>query len=546
MARPLDHCFFPIPFDGPVLPGKDVVGSKAHNLMRMARRGLDVPPGFVISTDLCRSFLAHGDAALAGLDDALARELARLSKVMGRQWGDFRRPLLVSVRSGAAISMPGMMETILNVGLTRAVMGGLVRLTGNPRLAQDCRRRLIQQYGEVVHAIPPSRFSEPLANRVAAVGAGDIDELGTSDLADVAAAFTQVFEAETGKAFPEDPARQLGAAVKAVLRSWSSDRATSYRALNGIPDTVGTAVTIQVMVFGNIGPNSGSGVGFTRNPADGTDALYVDFLGNAQGEDVVAGRRRALGLEELVRRAPAAHQALLAAKGLLEREFHDMQDFEFTVEDGRLLMLQARSGKRTPLAALRIAKDLVTEGIVSQEQALSMLEGIDLDSIEETRLSVSADAQPIARGTPASIGVVVGAAVFDPARLAALKRSHASTILVRQSAETSDIAALAAADGLLTIEGARTSHAAVVARQLGKPCVVACAGLSIDSSGRRATIGSEIIAEGDILSVDAATGCIFKGGFDIVRARPVALIAEMAAWGKALEPASLMQRKIGR
>ena len=530
MVPDFDRVIFQIPFDGEHPPAKDVVGSKAHNLMRMARCGLDVPPGFVISTELCRSFLAQGEAALQGLDDALAREVARLGRITGRQLGDFRRPLLLSVRSGAAISMPGMMETVLNIGLSRSAMNGLVRMTGNPRLAKDCRRRLVQQYGEVVHGIAPSRFSEKIHERLAATRATDLDELSTSDLAGVCRDFEEIFEAETGKAFPDDPFRQLYHSIEAVLRSWSSERAQSYRSLNAISDMLGTAVTVQVMAFGNIGPNSGSGVGFTRNPADGTDALYVDFLGNAQGEDVVAGRHSAAGLEELERRAPSAHEALLAAKPLLEAEFRDMQDFEFTVEEGRLLMLQARSGKRTPLAALRIAKDLVREGITAPAEALKTLEGLDLDAIEETKLCIPPDQQPLVSGTPASTGVVVGAAAFDPARIADLKAANDTIILVRQSAETSDIAALAETDGLVTVQGARTSHAAVVARQIGKPCVVACSGLSIEASGRRAHFGSEIVNEGDIIAVDAASGRIYKGRYDIVRERPTALIEEIKAW----------------
>jgi pyruvate,orthophosphate dikinase len=403
-------------------------------------------------------------------------------------------------------------------------------MTGNPRLAQDCRRRLVQQYGEVVHGIAPNRFSEKVAEQLAASRADDLDELSTSDLAGVCRAFEEIFEAETGKAFPDDPLRQLRHAIEAVLRSWSSERARTYRSLNAISDMIGTAVTVQIMVFGNTGPQSGSGVGFTRNPADGTDAFYVDFLCNAQGEDVVSGRHRAAGLDVLKRRAPSAHEALLAAKPLLEAEFRDMQDFEFTVEEGRLLMLQARSGKRTPLAALRIANDLVREGIATHSEALKTLEGLDLDAIEETKLCIPSDQQPLLSGTPASTGVVVGAAVFDPIRIADLKAANDTLILVRPSAETSDIAALVETDGLVTAEGARTSHAAVVARQLGKPCVVACSGLSIDASGRLAHFGSEIVEEGDIIAVDAASGRIFKGRYDIVRERPTALIDEIKAW----------------
>lgn len=537
-ATGLEPLMFPLPFEGPQLPGKDVVGSKAHNLMRMARAGLEVPPGFVISTALSRAFVERGQACIEPLDDALRQELARLERLTGRRLGDFRRPFLLSVRSGAAVSMPGMMETVLNVGLSRTAMGGLVRLTGNPRLAQDCRRRLVQQFGEVVDGIPAARFAGRVDEALRSAEVGEVGELSTDELAALVAGLEEVYEAETERRFPEDPARQLHSAVEAVLRSWSSERAKSYRALAGIPETLGTAVTVQVMAFGNIGPDSGSGVGFTRNPADGADTIYVDFLGNAQGEDVVAGRHRASGLEELARRAPSAHDALLAAKSLLEREFRDMQDFEFTVENGRLLMLQARAGKRTPLAALRIARDLVAQGIVTRAQALATLGDLDLDSIEVTGLRIPPGMQPIATGVPAGIGVVAGAAVFDPDRIASLKPRMTRLVLVRPSAETSDLAALAGVDGLVTMEGARTSHAAVVARQLGKACIVACAGLSIDSSGRHARFGSETISEGEAISIDAATGRVFKGQLEIVRERPVALIEEIRGWATASEPAA--------
>jgi pyruvate,orthophosphate dikinase len=521
-----------IPFDGPPaeLPAKDVVGSKAHCLMRMARCGLPVPPAFVLSAQTCRDFMAHGAAALAGLDDLLVAELSHLGNVMGRGFGDIRRPLLLSVRSGAAVSMPGMMETVLNVGLNPATRRGLVRMTGNPRLAQDCRRRLVQQYGEVVRAIAPARFEAPARAILEERAAREIGDLDTAGLERLAEAFEQVYEAETGEPFPADLLVQIRGAVEAVLRSWSSERAASYRKLNGISDDLGTAVTIQGMVYGNLGPTSGSGVGFTRNPADGSNALYVDFLANAQGEDVVAGRHRAAGLDELERRAPTAHKALVQARSALEREFGDMQDFEFTVEDGRLFLLQARSGKRTPLAALRIARDMVADGTISPTEGWAALAHIDLDAIEETALQTGTGVAPIAVGVPAGVGVAVGMVAFDQERAVQLGRSNGSAILVRQTADTGDIAALAQAAGLVTAEGARTSHAAVVARQLGKPCIVACGGLVIAPSGREAMIGAARIAEGDSISIDAATGQVFSGRLDIVRRRPTDLIPEVRRW----------------
>lgn len=530
----VEPAIFRIPFEGATaaIPGKDAVGSKAHNLMRMAARGLPVPPGFVISTDVCRSFLSDGARALAGLDPALRRELEWLGSVTGRRFGDVKKPLLVSVRSGAAISMPGMMETVLNVGLNDATLSGLVRLTGNPRLAQDCRMRLVQQFGEVVHRIPAARFDDKISEAMAASQAASVAELATADLGQLSAAFAEIYEAAVGEPFPADVEVQLRAAVEAVLVSWSSERAKSYRKLNHIPDSLGTAVTVQAMVFGNLGATSGAGVGFTRNPATGSDELYVDFLASAQGEDVVAGRQRAAGLEDMQRRAPDAYRALVAAKNTLEREFHDMQDFEFTVEEGQLKLLQTRAGKRTPLAALRIARDLAAENIATRDEALRTLTGLKLDEIEETGIEVPAGHTPIMTGTPAGAGVAVGAAVFDPDRALELSHHKRAVILVRPTAETADIAALSASAGLVTARGARTSHAAVVARQLGKPCIVACSALSIDPSGRQATIGSEKVAEGDPISIDATTGQVFKGEYEIVRRRPLQLIGELRAWQK--------------
>ena len=480
--KSIEHAIFRIPFEGTMseVPAKDAVGSKAHNLMRMAACNLPVPPGFVLSTDLCRRYLAEGKGALDGLETALERQLEWLGTMTGRRFGDPRKPLLVSVRSGAAVSMPGMMETVLNIGLNETALSGIVRMTGNPRLAQDCRRRLIQQFGEVVHSIPAAKFDVKVAEALGAVGAATIDELATSDIRNLSTAFAELFESEAGAAFPGDVFDQLRAAVEAVLVSWSSERARSYRKLNSIPDDLGTAVIVQAMVFGNIGPTSGAGVGFTRNPATGCNEFYVDFLANAQGEDVVAGRQRAAGLEELERRAPSAYRELVAAKEVLEREFRDMQDFEFAVEEGRLLLLQARSGKRTSLAALRIAHDLVAEGVLSPAEAMSTLEGINIDEIEEIGFELPGGLAPLATGTSAGLGVAVGKAVFDPYRVAEASKGKQGVILIRPTAETAEVAALSAASGLITILGARTSHAAVVARQLGKPCIVACSGLSID------------------------------------------------------------------
>ncbi len=429
--------------------------------------------------------------------------------------------------------MPGMMETVLNVGLTEATMRSLIRMTGNPRLAYDCQRRLIQQYGEVVHAIASARFDTRRDAMLASLGVFDIGDLDTASLVEIAKAFGDEFEAATGEAVPADPLFQLRAAIEAVFRSWTSPRAQSYRKLNAISDELGTSATVQTMVFGNLGPTSGSGVGFTRNPADGSNALYVDYLRNAQGEDVVAGRRRTMDIAELERRAPEAHRALVAAPPALEDEFRDMEDFEFTVEEGRLFLLQSRTGKRTPLAALRIAHDLAEQGLISRPEALDRIAALDLDAIEHVRLKPAAGQTPFARGTSASTGVAIGAAVFDPERVAQIKQGGKAVILIRENVETSDISALSEAVALVAAEGARTSHAAVVARELGKVCVVGSEGLAIDRSGRKCTWGASTIEEGDVLSVDGDSGEIYRGEVEVLRESPHRASATIARWRAA-------------
>jgi len=537
-----------IPFDGvgDIIPAKEVVGSKAHNLMRIARRGLRVPPAFVLATDICRDYLKRGEAALEGLDAVLERELGQIGQRTGRQFGDPRSPLLVSVRSGAAVSMPGMMETVLNIGVNDGTLSGIIRMTGNPRLAYDCRRRLVQQYGEVVHGITPALFEARLQGFLADRGLPSLDEIDSNGLREICDAFSRLFETTAESAFPAEPLLQLRKAIEAVLRSWSSERACLYRTLNKIPDDLGTAVIVQAMVYGNRGPNSGSGVGFTRNPGDGSNELYVDYLANAQGEDVVGGRRKAMGLGELERRAPDAYRSLLAARPVLEQEFADMQDFEFTVEEGQLVLLQCRAGKRTPLAAFRIAQDLVSESLITPSAALKMLDGLHIDDIEVISLKQSEGLAPMLRGVPASTGVAIGAVVFDPARVAAVVRSGRIVILVRQNAETAEIGALSEAAALIAVEGARTSHAAVVARQLGKVCVVGCEGLNIDASGRSAIVADEKLYEGDLLSIDGATGAIYRGELEVVRERPMDLLRSIADWRNAGSTESESQRSRAR
>jgi pyruvate, orthophosphate dikinase len=521
-----------IPCDGvsAETPTKEVVGSKAHNLMVMAQQGLPVPPAFVFGVDLCRAFLDGGDAALDGLEEPLKQELDRLGARLRRRFGDARKPLLVSVRSGAAVSMPGMMETVLNVGLTARAVRGLVRLTGNPRLAYDCRRRLIQQFAEVVHGADGRIFEKLLSEKLRADHIDDAGRLGSEDMAEIAAASLSAFENAVRVAFPEDPLEQLRATIRAVLASWSSERAVAYRRANGIDDRAGTAVIVQAMMFGNAGALSGSGVGFTRSPVDGSDTLYIDYLPNAQGEDVVAGRRSALGTVELELRAPVAFMELQSCKSILEGAFADMQDFEFTIEDGRLYFLQCRSGKRTPLAALRIACDLVAAGLIEPSTGLSRLEGVDLNSVGAEALVVDDDAVLVGRGVSASAGVVSGVAIFDPARIPQFAARGAQMILFRDFAETADYEALRQVAGLVTAQGARTSHAAVVARQLGKVCIVGCRDLQIDASGRGGRIGAHVLQEGDLLSIDGGDASIYEGALPVRSEKPESLLTMVNNW----------------
>jgi pyruvate,orthophosphate dikinase len=521
-----------IPYDGPEasLPTKEMVGSKAHNLMRMARRGLSVPPGFVLGTSLCRAYLDRGIEALDGLEEVLERELEALGARTGRRFGDTKRPLLVSARSGAPVSMPGMMETVLNIGLTNTTLRGLLRLTGNPRLTADCRRRFVQQFAEVIHGLEAKPFEEILAARLKDEKLAQGEELDSRALNELAAAFEEKFQTLVGHEFPCPPTAQLRASVEAILKSWMSKRAQTYRKLNNISDLVGTATTVQQMVFGNAGPGSGSGVGFTRNPSDGTNALFVDYLTNAQGEDVVAGRRNVLGMEELERRAPESYQQMMRARGLLEQEFGDMQDFEFTVEEGHLYMLQARSGKRTPLAALRIAHDLLEEKIIPPQAALALLDGLDLDAVEAVELAPQPGMKPIARCVPASAGVAVGLAVFDTSRVAEFKCQGKPVVLLREHTETADIEALSRTEALVTAHGARTSHAAVVARQLGKVCLVGCHCLKIDAGGRSCSFGATAIQEGEAMTVDGTSGLVYRGELPVTRAKPKKLIDSILQW----------------
>jgi pyruvate,orthophosphate dikinase len=451
------------------------------------------------------------------MDESLHKGMAKLEEVTGKRFGDVRAPLLVSVRSGAAKSMPGMLETILDVGLNPQSLRGVIGLTGNPRLAWDSYRRFLQMFAEVVLGRPATRFEALLAAMLREEDAASEAELDSEALERLALRF-----AAEAPEIPQSPLAQLRAASGAVFRSWQSERAQAYRRLNHLEALTGTAVTVQAMVFGNAGPDSGAGVAFSRNPATGTAEFYVDYLANAQGEDVVAGRRPTQGAAAL---PPEAARELEAGARRLEAEFRDVQDIEFTVERGRLFFLQTRAAKRTPRAALRILVDFVAEGVLTSGEALTRAQGIDL---EQTRITRFADERPaIAAATTAAPGVACGRAAFTSARAQALAAAG-PVILVRHDTATEDIAGFAVAAGILTATGGRTAHAAVVARQLGKVCLVGCTALRFTSTG--ATLAGETLAEGDWLCLDGERGEITLGEREITATLPEAEMAELAGW----------------
>lgn len=505
-----------------------VVGSKAAMLWRIGRLSLETPPAFVMPTTLCAPVNQGSEAALQSLDQGLQKGIAHLERLTSHKFGDPRRPLLVSVRSGAEKSMPGMLETILDVGLNDKTVHGLIRLTGNPRLAVDSYRRFIQSYSDVVGGKPIVELDQRFKAMMREEGVADEAELDCEALERLAKDFREIAQRASGFAIPDDPMRQLAAAARAVYRSWESPRAGEYRRLNKLEGLQGTAVTVQAMVFGNAGAQSGAGVAFSRNPATGAKELYVDFLFDAQGEDVVSGRRTPGDAALLRTRLPKVGDDLALAAQKLEKEFRDVQDIEFTVEEGKLYFLQTRSAKRAPLAAVRIAVDLVQEGLIDPETALKRLADIDLEHIGAQKLKGAASA--IARAIPASPGVASGRAAFESARAEALAARGDAVILVRPEVSTEDIAGFAAASGILTAVGGRTAHAAVVARQMGKACLVGCRALSVDAGLGQARLADKIIAEGDWLSLDGATGEIFLGRREIVLERPEAELAAIASW----------------
>jgi pyruvate,orthophosphate dikinase len=509
--------------------GAEEVGNKAWNLMRMAQAGLPVPPAFVLPTAWCQR---TDSAGAPQMRDVLSKGIRQLETATGLRLGATRRPLLISVRSGAAVSMPGMMETVLDVGLNAVTVEALIRLTGNPRLAWDSYRRFIQGYAEVVASLPMAPFDLLVAAELRSAETDNESDLDHRNLRNLTRAMLDCYLTLTGSEFPADPFEQLTAATAAVFRSWDAPKAVSYRRLNHISDAPGTAVTIQTMVYGNAGGASGAGVGFTRDPATGVRELYFDFQFNAQGEDIVGGRRRLEDNERLRQVLPAVWSRLNQTCHQLEMLFCDAQDFEFTVQSGELFLLQTRSAKRTDWAALTIAVDMVNEGLLKPIEAVVRLQRIKLDDVVRTSLALPLP-KPLAVAQMAGMGVASGAIALDTAAVMRLAAAHTPAILVRQQTLTTDIEGMALAVGVLTGSGGRTSHAAVVARQLGKVCLVGCADLKIDLEHRRCQIGEKLLNEGDLLSLDGNTGGVYLNRVSTFTERPVEALAAIALWNSA-------------
>jgi pyruvate,orthophosphate dikinase len=489
---------------------KAILGGKGANLAEMTNLGVPVPPGFTIACDACIAYL-HDGAIPSQLREDVERNLARLEEASAKRFGDATNPLLVSVRSGAPVSMPGMMETILNLGLNDDTVEGLARASGNPRFAWDSYRRFMQMYGDVVLGVDHHKFEQLLGAMRLTSGVEHDSQLDEQQLRRLVTEYRGLVRGSTGADFPMDPVTQLWGAIEAVWKSWTLKKARDYRKHNNIPENLGTAVNVVSMVFGNLGDDSGTGVAFTRNPSTGERQFYGEFLVNAQGEDVVAGIRTPLSIDEMADRLPRAYEQLLATQALLERHYCDMQDIEFTVERGDLFLLQTRTGKRTAAAAVRIATEMVDEGMITPAQAVLRVPAEQLDQLLHPIIDPSVRATPIATGLPASPGAASGIAVFDPDAAERRVAHGAAVILVREETTPEDFHGIVAARAVLTSRGGMTSHAAVVARGMGKCAVVGCKAMIVDHERRACTMNGVEIVEGDWLTLDGGTGNVYAG-----------------------------------
>ncbi|GAA3877017.1 pyruvate, phosphate dikinase [Tessaracoccus defluvii] len=495
---------------------KTLLGGKGAGVAEMHKVGVPVPDAFTVTTTACVETMNNNGEWPAGLADQIAEALARLEERTGRILGGSEKPLLVSVRSGAVFSMPGMMDTILNLGMSDASVEALATEFNNERFAWDCYRRFIQMYGEVVEGVPAHAYEDALSGLKHARGVENDTDLTAADLKELVSSFKEISNDHLGGEWTSDPREQLNRAVNAVFRSWQNPRAEVYRRANNIPASLGTAVNIMQMVFGNRGDTSATGVCFTRNPSTGERALYGEFLVNAQGEDVVAGIRTPRPLEEMQEILPEAYQQLVDTMHKMENHYKDMQDMEFTIEDGHLFLLQTRNGKRTAAAALKVASDLVDEGIISKEEALLRIEPGQLDQLLHPAIDPAHGRTPIAQGLPASPGAAVGGVVFDADTAAERGGKGEPVVLVRFETTPDDIHGVIAAQGILTAHGGMTSHAAVVARGMGKPCVAGAAGIRIDPVARTLTIGDRVIAEGETITLDGSEGKVYGEALELI------------------------------
>jgi pyruvate,orthophosphate dikinase len=502
-------------FDEPSEGGRELLGGKGVGLAEMTQLGVPVPGGFTISTDACRAYMASGGNLPDGLEDEIGEHIERLEERTGKGFGDHSDPLLVSVRSGAAISMPGMMDTILNLGLNDQAVRGLAS-AADARFANDSYRRLIQMYGEVVEGIDGHLFEQTLGDLKERRGVKNDVDLTAEDLAELVETYKRIYEDAVGRPFAQDAREQLSRAVRAVFESWNAPRAQVYRRTYEIPDDLGTAVNVVQMVFGNKGANCGTGVCFTRDPSTGEQGIFGEFLENAQGEDVVAGIRTPEPIERMRDRLPDAFTELVETIERLEKHYRDMQDIEFTVEDGRLYLLQTRAAKRTAAAAVRSAVSMVEEGLISKEEAVGRIDPGQLDQLLHPMLDPHAQFEVAAKGLNASPGAASGGVVFDADTAEERGKAGEAVILVRWETTPDDIHGLIQSQGIVTAHGGMTSHAAVVARGMGKPCVAGCEGLSIDAARKVASFGGNEVGEGDVITIDGATGRVIIGPVDLV------------------------------
>ena len=511
---------------------RNLLGGKGANLAEMTSLGLPVPQGFTVTTEACTRYYQDGKTIGADIVEQIYEALAKTEEICGKKFGDLENPFLVSVRSGARASMPGMMDTILNLGLNDVAVKGLAKLTENERFAYDSYRRFIQMFSDVVMEIPKSKFERVLDTIKEEKNAKFDTDLNAQDMKEVTERFKAIYKEEKGEEFPQDPKVQLMEAIKAVFRSWDNPRAIYYRRMNDIPGDWGTAVNVQSMVFGNMGDTSGTGVAFTRNPSTGENKLYGEYLINAQGEDVVAGIRTPQAIATLKDVMPEVYEQFAKIADTLEKHYRDMQDMEYTIERGKLYMLQTRNGKRTAAAALKIAVDLVNEGMISKEEAVLKVEPKQLDALLHPQFDASSlkAAKVIATGLAASPGAACGQVYFTAAEATAAAQSGQKVVLVRLETSPEDIEGMAHAQGILTARGGMTSHAAVVARGMGTCCVAGCGALKVDEEAKVATIGDRVFKEGDWMSIDGSTGNVYGEAIKTVDASVSGDFATLMSW----------------